>query len=235
MRYNQPMARLLYPSYRCLFDSLRRSRFLARRLFGVSCPACSTYFFWDQVTLGLRRVLRGESLEGLSLCDMGCGPVAALSVLAARRGCRDLTAVDIVPELVESARAVLARNGVEADVIRSDFDHELGDRTFDLIVYNSAYIPTAWGEARDINRGYSIETVETSVTWSGGADGTENICDFLARMPKHLTSAGRILLGFNRFYVDPAHVAAMVEDAGLTVTGRRAWRFLPAVIMEIRQ
>jgi methylase of polypeptide subunit release factors len=235
MRYNQPMARLLYPGYRYLFDSLRRSRFLARRLFGVSCPARSTYFFWDQVTLGLRRVLLGEPLEGLSVCDMGCGPVAVLSVLAARRGCRELTAVDLVPELVESARAVLARSGVEAEAIRSDFDRELGDRTFDLIVYNSAYIPTAWGEARDINRGYAIETVATSVTWSGGADGTDNIRGFLARMPKHLTSAGRILLGFNRFYVDPAHVTAIAEDAGLTVAGQRAWRLLPAVIMEIRR
>ena len=232
MRYDQPLTRLLYPGYRRLFDSLRRSRFLARRLFGLRCPPGSSYFFWDQVTLSLRRVLLGESLAGLSVCDMGCGPVAALSVLAARRGCRELTAVDIVLELVESARAVLARNGVEAEVVLSDFDRELGDRTFDLIVYNSAYIPTAWGEARDINRGYAIDTVATSVTWSGGADGTEN---FLVRMPRHLRPAGRILLGFNRFYVDPERVAVIIADAGLTVTGRRTWRLLPAVIMEIRQ
>lgn len=235
MRYDQPLTRFLYPGYRCLFDSLRRSRFLARRLFGVNCPACSTYFYWDQVTLGLRRVLMREALAGLAVCDMGCGPVAAISVLAARQGCRDLTAVDVVLELVESARAVLAHNGVEAQVIRSDFDQELGDRTFDLIVYNSAYIPTAWGEARGINRDYPIEAVATSATWSGGADGTENIRDFLARMPRHLGSAGRILLGFSRFYVDPERVAAIAEDAGLTVTGQRTWRLLPAVVMEIRQ
>lgn len=235
MRYDQPLYRFLYPGYRCLFDSLRRSRFLARRLFGVRCPSGSSYFFWDQVTLGLRRVLMEESLAGLAVCDMGCGPVAALSVLAVRRGCLDLTAVDVVLELVESARAVLAHNGVEAEVIRSDFDQELGDRIFDLIVYNSAYVPTAWGEARGINRDYAIETVATSATWSGGADGTENIRDFLVRMPRHLGSAGRILLGFNGFYVEPARVAAIAEDAGLTVADQRTWRLLPAVVMEIRQ
>jgi methylase of polypeptide subunit release factors len=235
MRYDQPILRHLYPSYRLLIDPLRRSRLVARQLFGVRCPPGSPYFFWDLVTLGLRRVLLRESLAGLSLCDMGCGPVAALSVFAARRGCRDLTAVDIVPEFVESARAVVARSGVEADVLVSDFDRDLGDRTFDLVAYNSAYIPTAWGEAQAINREYALAATPTSVTWSGGTDGTDNIRDFLACMPGHLRPGGRILLGFNRFYVDPARVADIAEEGGLTVLKQRSWRFLPAVVTEIRQ
>jgi len=234
VRYDHRLSRFLYPGYRCLFDSLRRSRVLAWRLFGVRCPSGSPYFFWDQVTLGLRRVLMGESLADVTVCDMGCGPVAALSVFAVRQGCRDLTAVDIVPELVESARAVLEHNCVEADVLRSDFDQELGDRTFDLILYNSAYIPTDWGEAQAINRGYSIETMATSVTWSGGDDGTENIRDFLERMPRRLRPGGRIFLGFNRFYVDPERVYSIADDAGVTVADERIWRLLPAVVMEIR-
>lgn len=234
MRYDQPAARFLYPSYRRVFDSLRRSRFLARRLFGVSCPAGSPYFFWDQVTLGLRRVLLGESLRGLAVCDMGCGPVAALSVLAARRGCRALTAVDVVPELVESARVVLERNEIEADVVCSDFDQGLGDRAFDLILYNSAYVPTSWGEEQAINSDYPIESLDTSVTWSGGADGTDNIRDFLRRMPERLKPGGRILLGFNRFYVDSERVLALCDEAEVTVVEETSWRTLPAVVMEIR-
>jgi methylase of polypeptide subunit release factors len=235
MRYDQPTFRHLYPSYRLLIDPLRRSRLIARRLFGVRSPPGSAYFLWDLVTLGLRRVLHEERLAGLALCDMGCGPVAAISVLAARRGCRALTAVDIVPEFVESARAVLARSGVQAEVVLSDFDRDLGDRAFDLIVYNSAYIPTAWGEGQAMNRDYGIETMPTSVTWSGGADGTENIRDFLARMPGRLRPGGRILLGFNRLYVDPARVTDIAVGEGLTVSRERSWRLLPAVAMEIHR
>jgi methylase of polypeptide subunit release factors len=235
MRYDQPLIRRFYPCYRLLLDPLRRSRLVARRLFGVRCPSDSPYFFWDLVTLGLRRVLQGEPLADVALCDMGCGPVAVLSVLASRRGCRDVTAVDVVPEFVESARAVLERNGIEGEALLSDFDRDLGDRTFDLIVYNTAYIPTAWGQAMAINRGYDLRTAPTSVTWSGGVDGTENIRDFLACMPGRLRAGGRILLGFNRFYVDPARVTDIAEGRGLRVSGQRRWRFFPAVVTEIRR
>jgi methylase of polypeptide subunit release factors len=235
MRYDQPLVRRLYPCYKLLLDPLRRSRLVARWLFGVRCPPDSHYFLWDLVTLGLRRVLAKEALAGVAMCDMGCGPVAALSVLAARGGCRDVTAVDIVPEFVESARAVLALSDVRAEVVLSSFDRDLGDRTFDLIVYNSAYIPEAWGEAQAINREYGIGTMPASVTWSGGTDGTENIREFLARVPGRLKSGGRILLGFNRFYVDPAGVARIARDGGLTVSRRHSWRVLPAVVTEIRR
>ncbi len=234
MRYQQPAARLLYPGYRRIFDSLRRSRSLAHRLFGISCPTDSPYFFWDHVTLGMRKVLMGEALEGLAVCDMGCGPMAALSALAARRGCTDLTAVDIVPELAESARAVLARNGIGAEVITSDFDQELGERMFDLILFNSAYIPAAWGEEQGINRGYPIKSAATSVTWSGGPDGADSIRGFVARMPRMLRPEGRMLLGFNRFYVETELVRGVCEEAGVKVVRENCWRVLPAVVMEVR-
>ena len=234
MRYEHPAARLLYPAYRRIFDSLRRSRSLSRRLFGINFPSDSPYFFWDHVTLGMRKVLMGETLEGLAVCDMGCGPVAALSALAARRGCTDLTAVDIVPELAESARAVLTRNDIGAEVITSDFDQALGERTFDLILFNSAYVPTGWGEEQGINREYPIESAATSVTWSGGADGTDSIRGFVTRMPRLLRPEGRMLLGFNRFYVEKELVRAVCQEAGVTVARERAWRALPAVVMEVR-
>lgn len=229
------VTRFLYPCYRRFLNPLRRSRFIALRLFGVRCPVASPYFFWDLVTLGLRQVLRREILADLAVCDMGCGPLALLSTFSARLGCSDLTAVDIVPEFVESAEAALAENGIEGEVLLSDFNRELGDRVFDLIIYNSAYIPNAWGQAQAINREYDIKTMPTSVTWSGGTDGTENIRDFLERMPRHLKPAGRILLGFSRFYVDPERVANIAVDAGLTVVDRWTWRLLPAVVMEIRR
>ena len=235
MRYDQYLTRFLYPAYRCTFDPLRRSRFLARRLFGVRCPVDSPYFFWDQVTLGLRAVLLRESLDGLAVCDMGCGPVAALSAVAARRGSRDITAVDIVPEFVDSAVAVLGDSGAHrAEVKLSDFDEKLGDATFDVVLFNSAYIPSSWGESQGINKDYPLETMSTAVTWSGGDDGTESICGFLERMPRHLSASGRIFLGFNRFYVGSGRVRDIAEDAGLIVADVHTWRLTSAVVMEIR-
>jgi methylase of polypeptide subunit release factors len=233
VRHDGRLARVSYPAYRRVMEPVRRSRPLAKRLFGVECPAGSPYFLWDLVTLGLRRVLMERPPGRCSLCDMGCGPVAALTVLAAKLGYDDVTAVDVVPEFVEYARQVLDRSGVRAEVIASDFDRELGERTFDLVVHNSAYIPDEWGERQGINRDYPIDSVSRSVTWSGGLDGTASIREFLARMPSHLRPGGQILLGFNRLYVPASRVESTVLEAGLTVERRWAWRLLPAVVLEM--
>jgi len=229
------LTRSVYPIYRRVMEPVRRSRPLARRLFGIECPGGSPYFLWDLVTLGLRRVVCARSLEGLSVCDMGCGPVAALSVLAAGRGCSDVTGVDVVPEFIEHARAVLDMTEADVELVLSDFGRELGDRSFDLILYNSAYIPDEWGEREGINRGYALETVPTAVTWSGGEDGTDSIREFLLSMPSHLGPGGSLILGFNRLYVPESRVDSVVEESDLRVERTWRWRLLPAVVLEIRR
>jgi methylase of polypeptide subunit release factors len=166
---------------------------------------------------------------------MGCGPIGVLSALAARRGSVDVTAVDIVPEFVDSASAVLDTSGLsEIAVVRSDFGEELGDAVYDVILFNSAYIPTDWGEAQGINEGYQLESTDSSITWSGGVDGTDSIRAFLERMPRHLTTAGRIYLGFNRFYVDTERVLEIADALDVAVAEVHTWRLTPAVVMEVR-
>ena len=57
MRHDRWLTRSVYPIYRRVMEPVRRSRPLARRLFGIECPGGSPYFLWDLVTLGLRRVV----------------------------------------------------------------------------------------------------------------------------------------------------------------------------------
>ena len=105
---------------------------------------------------------------------MGCGPAAILSLFAWKRGCRLITAVDIIPECVSSAGEFLRANDVEAEIIESDFGSGLPARTFDIISWNGTYIPEGWGESHGIGRhDDSRHFPGSKAAWSGGHDGLQ--------------------------------------------------------------
>lgn len=209
MLYENLVVTCLHPVYRKMIAPIKRSKALARLIFGIEYVR-RTGFAWDWVTLGLRQALKREGLRGHSFLDMGCGKAAILSVFAHTQGCRSLTAVDIVPEFVRSARKCHLRNGIDACVLQSDFGEKLGGQTFDIIAWNSTYIPEKWGKSQ----GLGGETV----AWPGGDDGTVNIRRFLGQMPMFLSKReGKIPLGFNRFYVQPERIQKIINQLRLKV------------------
>ncbi len=113
----------------------------------------------------------------------GCG---VLAVLAAKKA-RKVVATDINPYAIKCAKKNAKKNRVE-DKIEfrlGDLFQPIGpDETFDLILFNSPYLPSEPDEKRSwIGR-----------AWAGGPSGRKLIDHFIIDAPKFLAGNGRILL-----------------------------------------
>jgi release factor glutamine methyltransferase len=166
---------------------------------GVFSPISDTWM--------LARVLR-EELDGRrsSVLDV-CTGSGALAVCAAKRGARDVTAVDLSRRAVMTAKINARLNGVRLRAVRSDLFSELGDARFDVIVSNPPYVPSRTDE---------LPTSGPERAWDAGRDGRVILDRLLAEAPAHLRRGGALLVvhsevcGFDR-------TAAAMERAGLKV------------------
>ncbi|WP_165794119.1 class I SAM-dependent methyltransferase [Deinococcus aerius] len=91
----------------------------------------------DKATSILLGTLESLDLSGKRVLDLGCG-TGLIGAWAARRGA-EVTLVDGDLQSVRSARATLAANGLTGEVLHSDVDAALGDRTFDAILTNPPF------------------------------------------------------------------------------------------------
>ena len=232
MFYESAVLTCIHPAYRKLIAPVRKSKALARLLFGIKhMPPDGVE--WDWVTLGLRQALKKEALDYRSFLDMGCGRAAILSIYAHKRGCQSITAVDIVKEFVDSAEACLFKNEVEASVLQSDFGNRLTGQSFDIIVWNATYIPEKWGKYQGLDKKVSSQIDNPTITWSGGDDGTRSIRKFLEEIPHYLSQEGKILLGFNKFYVRLDRVKEIVSKQRLRLNNIMTFSFIPAIVLVI--
>lgn len=90
-------------------------------------------------TLLLEHLQQLEALDltGKRVLDLGCG-TGVIGAWAARRGAQ-VTLVDGDLQSVRSAQATLVANALPGEVIHSDVDAALGDRTFDVILTNPPF------------------------------------------------------------------------------------------------
>ena len=91
----------------------------------------------DKATSILLRELGGLDLSGKSVLDLGCGS-GIIGAWAAKRGAV-VTLADADLSCVRSAQATLEANGLTGEVIHSDVDAALGERTFDLMLSNPPF------------------------------------------------------------------------------------------------
>ncbi len=124
----------------------------------------------------ISRVYRIDRI--LHILEIGTGSGIVSSVLMRRAPEHEYIATDISPHAVACAK----RNGLQ--VIRADLFAGLSGR-FDLIVFNSPYLPTAPDERIDGWLDYA---------WNGGADGRATINRFLEQAPHFLAERGSVLL-----------------------------------------
>lgn len=120
-----------------------------------------------------------EVEEGERILEIGCGS-GVVSIHCARNGC-EVTSVDINPYAVDLTRSNFGRNGLIADVRRSDVYSSVEGR-FDTIVFNLPYLPT------DDDAG------ELSKAWNGGADGMGPLPELLRGSTDHLLPNGRVVV-----------------------------------------
>jgi release factor glutamine methyltransferase len=125
---------------------------------------------------------------GDDLLEVGCG-AGVTAAMAALRGCRRVTAVDISPAAVENTRRNVHRHGLRGlvRVFESDLCSALSpDDRYDVIYWNSSFVEApAEMEA--------LTPVERAVL----DPGYRTHARFLAEAPRHLKPAGRIFLGFS--------------------------------------
>ncbi|GAA4014311.1 class I SAM-dependent methyltransferase [Deinococcus rubellus] len=91
----------------------------------------------DRATALLLRTLNDLDVSGKTVLDLGCG-AGLIGAWAARRG-GTATLADADLSSVRSAEQTLAANQLMGEVIHSDVDADLGERTFDLILSNPPF------------------------------------------------------------------------------------------------
>ncbi|WP_425557136.1 class I SAM-dependent methyltransferase [Deinococcus carri] len=91
----------------------------------------------DRATTLLLETLGEPDLTGRRVLDLGTG-TGLIGAWAARRGAQ-ATLVDGDLQSVRSAQATLAANGLPGEVLHSDVDAALGERTFDVMLTNPPF------------------------------------------------------------------------------------------------
>jgi release factor glutamine methyltransferase len=133
----------------------------------------------------LAEQLRAQTLPPRAAVLDLCTGSGLLAVCAARRGARDVTAVDVSRRAVWTARINARLNGTRVRGVRGDLYDAVGTRRFDAILSNPPYVPAESDEppARGPQR-----------AWDAGLTGRlvlDRICD---EAPAHLRPGGFVLL-----------------------------------------
>ena len=102
-------------------------------------------------------------------------------------------------------------NDVSLKIVQSDLFENIEGK-FDIIFWNSIYIPYKIGKSLDIDNICQYET-----DWCGGETGFESIERFLQSSHNHLKSSGKILLGFNNLYLKENIVKQKCENLGFLI------------------
>ena len=160
-----------------------------------------------------------EHLVSLIVERYGKAPPARVLDMATGSGCIGLSLakawpgaqvmlVDVSEEALELARLNTTRLALQDRVrlLRSDLFEKVSS-TFDLIVSNLPYIPTAeiQGLSREVRR-------DPVLALDGGPDGLDLVRRFLDEVPRHLTPQGVIVLELG--HDQGAAVAALCQDQG---------------------
>jgi release factor glutamine methyltransferase len=165
--------------------------------------------------------------EGDLVLDMGTG-CGIQAVLAAQKA-RKVVAVDINPNAVRCTlhNAVLNKVSDKVEVRQGDLFEpvEAGER-FDVILFNSPYLPSEAREERDL----------ASLAWAGGESGRRVIDRFIVEVIGHLKPSGRVLL-VQSTLSDAEKSLQMFTQQGLdaTMIAEKKVSFESIVVIEARR
>ncbi|WP_329198915.1 HemK2/MTQ2 family protein methyltransferase [Streptomyces sp. NBC_01435] len=157
-----------------------------------------------------------------AVLDIGTGS-GALAVRAAQLGGR-VTAVDIAPQAVATARlnAMLHRRRIT--VRRSDLLSAVSTRRYDLVLCNPPYVPAPDAAPRGASR-----------SWNAGSDGRAVIDRLCSGAPSVLRRGG-VLLMVHSGLCDAGSTLDRLKGAGLDAVVRSRVRvpFGPVLLSRIR-
>jgi release factor glutamine methyltransferase len=146
------------------------------RLPGVFAPPSDTWLLADAALTEI------EPRRAPAVLDL-CTGTGAIAIILARAGAR-VTAIDIGRRATWTARANGLINRAPIEVRRGDLFAPVADRTFDVIVTNPPYVPSA----------EELPRSGPSRAWKAGPDGRAFVDRICAAAPRFLRPDGALLV-----------------------------------------
>lgn len=136
----------------------------------VYVPAEDSYLLADSL----------EISEGQSVLEIGTG--SGIVAMYASRLTDNITVTDINFDACELARKNFEANGIESiEILFGNLFEPVGNRKFDVILFNTPYLPTEDGDVIDDTLNYAFD---------GGLNGRKVIDMFLDEVGNHLNDGG---------------------------------------------
>lgn len=114
--------------------------------------------------------------------EIGTG-TGLIAILASRKA-RMVIATDINPHALDcTLKNIIVNKAYNVELRKGNLFESVKDEKFDLILFNTPYLPTAEDETVD---------GELDAAWNGGPSGREVIDRFLAEVKDHLNPGGKV-------------------------------------------
>lgn len=126
-----------------------------------------------------------EIKESDTVLEIGTG-TGTVGLFASKLTNGQITVTDINFDALELARVNFSKNNIEnVEFVFGNLFDELENRKFDVILFNTPYLPTDEDDIIDDNLNYAFD---------GGADGRKIIDPFLYEVKNHLNKGGLVQL-----------------------------------------
>lgn len=169
--------------------------------------------------------LLADNLEVERMCralEIGTG-TGLIAIMTARRA-RIVIATDINPHALDcTVKNIVTNKAYNVELRKGDLFEPVTDEKFDLILFNTPYLPVDEDEAVD---------EELDAAWNGGPAGREVIDKFLDGVTDHLNPGGKVQL-VQSSLSDNEETLRMLEELGFeaSVTAREKGFFEEIVVI----
>jgi release factor glutamine methyltransferase len=159
---------------------------------------------------------RAPDADGLRIADIGTGSGCIAVTLAAELPGAQVTATDLSEAALAIARVNAARHGVadRVELVQGSWCAPLAGRSFDIVVANPPYIPTA--ELAELAR--DVREFEPVLALDGGADGLAAYRELLPSIASVLAAGGWSALEIDTRAAAPVEALAVEALGAGTVT-----------------
>ncbi|MES2154496.1 MAG: HemK2/MTQ2 family protein methyltransferase [bacterium] len=154
-------------------------------------------------TFLLAKAVAQEVVPGQRFVEVGCG-AGLVSLVAAHAGAA-VTATDLNPHAIATARHNARENHLGMDVVQADLLAGLSG-PFDVVAFNPPYLPTAPDE---------VVPGPLNLAFDGGKDGNGTVLRFAQQLSR-LAHRPRTVLVVHSSLSDPGPLAAAMAALGYT-------------------
>lgn len=129
--------------------------------------------------------LLADNIKVNRICDvLEIGTGTGLVALVAAKQANKVIATDINPHALDCAiKNMVTNKTYNMELRKGDLFEPLKDEKFDLILFNTPYLPSSEDEANDD---------ELDTAWNGGIDGRKTIDRFITGVKDYLKPGGKV-------------------------------------------